>query len=573
MRAGLVVFLIVLVVAIVAALQSFFIVTPRQQALVLQFGEVRQAVREPGLNTKIPFIQDTLFLDKRVLDLNVPAQEIIAADQKRLVVDAFMRYRIANPVRFYQSVNNVREGASRLSTFVQASLRAVLADATFTDIVRDDRPELMLRIKRDVAARARDIGVDIIDVKIRRADLPEANSEAIYRRMQTEREQEAREIRAQGEEAARRITAAADRTATVLRAEADREAEQIRGEGDGRKNAIFAQAYSADPQFFAFYRAMQAYEEGLQSQDTRLVLSPDADFFRYFNDPLGQSTASGSAVQGAFRSEQRPPFDPASTPEGEPETSQAPDASSDPGAAAAALGEPPAPTPASAEGEPIEPVSGEADVILIEPASQPGSDADAEPDAGIADEGEQDTSADDSPADDAAAQDRRAALTDAEAGSPQETMQNGLTEGEPEADADAALTEGETSPAETSTEAAVETAEPATSVEADAVAGTEESAAVEDGGEADLAATADADAPDETSTEAAVETADPATSPAADAAANADVDGAAEPEVAATDAVDAEPAAADGADADADAAVSEMQRGKVTIVRPEDRVE
>ena len=566
MRAGLIVFLIVLVVAIVAALQSFFIVTPRQQALVLQFGEVRQAVREPGFNTKIPFIQDTLFLDKRVLDLNVPAQEIIAADQKRLVVDAFMRYRIANPVRFYQSVNNVREGASRLSTFVQASLRAVLADATFTDIVRDDRPELMLRIKRDVAARARDIGVDIIDVKIRRADLPEANSEAIYRRMQTEREQEAREIRAQGEEAARRITAAADRTATVLRAEADREAEQIRGEGDGRKNAIFAQAYSADPQFFAFYRAMQAYEEGLQSQDTRLVLSPDADFFRYFNDPLGQSTASGSAVQGAFRSEQRPPFDPAATPQGEPETSQVPDASSDPGAAAAALDEPPAPTPASAEGEPIEPVSGEADVILIEPASQPGT--------GSAEAGEQDTSAaDDSPADDAAAQDRRAALTDAEAGSPQETMQNGLTEGEPEADADAALTEGETSPAETSTEAAVETAEPATSLEADAVAGTEESAAVEDGGEADLAATADADAPDETSTEAAVETADPATSPAADAAANADVDGAAEPEVAATDAVDAEPAAADGADADADAAVSEMQRGKVTIVRPEDRVE
>ena len=566
MRAGLIVFLIVLVVAIVAALQSFFIVTPRQQALVLQFGEVRQAVREPGFNTKIPFIQDTLFLDKRVLDLNVPAQEIIAADQKRLVVDAFMRYRIANPVRFYQSVNNVREGASRLSTFVQASLRAVLADATFTDIVRDDRPELMLRIKRDVAARARDIGVDIIDVKIRRADLPEANSEAIYRRMQTEREQEAREIRAQGEEAARRITAAADRTATVLRAEADREAEQIRGEGDGRKNAIFAQAYSADPQFFAFYRAMQAYEEGLQSQDTRLVLSPDADFFRYFNDPLGQSTASGSAVQGAFRSEQRPPFDPAATPQGEPETSQAPDASSDPGAAAAALGEPPSPTPASAEGEPIEPVSGEADVILIEPASQPGT--------GSAEAGEQDTSAaDDSPADDAAAQDRRAALTDAEAGSPQETMQNGLTEGEPEADADAALTEGETSPAEISTEAAVETAEPATSLEADAVAGTEESAAVEDGGEADLAATADADAPDETSTEAAVETADPATSPAADAAANADVDGAAEPEVAATDAVDAEPAAADGADADDDAAVGEMQRGEVTIVRPEDRVE
>ncbi|MEM8552149.1 MAG: protease modulator HflC [Pseudomonadota bacterium] len=294
MRIGLIGILIAGVIAVVVALNSFFIVNPTQQALVLQFGEVRQAIREPGLNTKIPVVQDVLFLDKRVLDLNVPAQEIIASDQKRLVVDAFMRYRIANPVRFFQTVNNVREGATRLSTFAQSSLRAVLADASFTDIVRDDRPELMDRITADVSARARDIGVEVVDVKIRRADLPEANSEAIFARMQTERIQEATQIRAQGQEAAQRLRAAADRTATVVRAEAQREAEQIRGQGDGQANAIFARAYSQDANFFTFYRAMQAYEGALAADDTRLVLSPDAEFFRYFNDPSGIMRASVS---------------------------------------------------------------------------------------------------------------------------------------------------------------------------------------------------------------------------------------------------------------------------------------
>ena len=298
MRAGLIAILVLVVAAVVVALNSFFIVNPTQQALVLQFGEVRQAIRNPGLNAKIPVVQDVLFLDKRVLDLNIPAQEIIAADQKRLVVDAFLRYRIANPVRFYQTVNNVREGATRLSTFAQSSLRAVLADATFQDIVRDDRPELMLRIRDDVASRARDIGVEVIDVKIRRADLPEANSEAIFARMQTERVQEATQIRAQGREAAQRVRAAADRTATVLRAEAQREAEQIRGQGDGQANAIFADAYSQDEQFFAFFRAMQAYENSIAANDTRLVLSPQSDFFRYFNDPTGAG-GYGAATQGA----------------------------------------------------------------------------------------------------------------------------------------------------------------------------------------------------------------------------------------------------------------------------------
>ncbi|MEM8854509.1 MAG: protease modulator HflC [Pseudomonadota bacterium] len=326
MRAGLIALVVLVVGGVIVALNSFFIVNPMQQALVLQFGEVRQAVRDPGINAKIPIVQDVLYLDKRVLDLNIPAQEIIAEDQKRLVVDAFMRYRIANPVRFFQTVNNVREGATRLSTFAQSSLRAVLADATFQDIVRDDRPELMRRISADVAARARDIGVEVVDVKIRRADLPAANSQAIFERMVTERQQEATQIRAQGQEAAQRIEAAANRTATVLRAEAQREAEQIRGEGDGQKNAIFAAAYSKDPQFFAFYRAMQAYEDSLAANDTRLVLSPDADFFRYFNDPLGQSRRSSETSQFSGAA---PTVAPASLPVEEGEAS-APQASADP---------------------------------------------------------------------------------------------------------------------------------------------------------------------------------------------------------------------------------------------------
>jgi membrane protease subunit HflC len=297
MRAGLIALVVVIGLAVFGALQSFFITTPVQQALVLQFGEVRQAVREPGLNAKIPFIQDVIFLDKRVLDLNVPAQEIIAADQKRLVVDAFMRYRIVDPVRFYQTVNNVREGQSRLNTFVQSSLRAVLADATFTEIVREERPQLMQRIARQVTDRADDIGVEVVDVRIRRADLPTANSEAIFRRMRTEREQEATEIRAEGQEAARRITAAADRTATVLVAEAQRESEQIRGEGDALRSAIFADAYGRDPDFFAFFRAMQAYEQAMLEGDTRLVLSPNAEFFRYFNNPMGVARAARATVE------------------------------------------------------------------------------------------------------------------------------------------------------------------------------------------------------------------------------------------------------------------------------------
>lgn len=283
--------LIIAAAAVVALVSAAFIVYPTQQALVLQFGEVKRPITEPGIYFKVPFIQNVIMIDRRILDLDMPAQEVIASDQKRLVVDAFARYRITNPVRFYQTVErgSISEANNRLTTFVQSSLRAVLADASFVAVVRDQRPQLMESIRDRVTARAADIGVQVIDVKIRRADLPEANSQAIYRRMETERQREATEIRAQGEEAARRIRAQANREATVVKAEADRESEQIRGDGDAERNKIFAEAYGSDPDFFAFYRSMLAYEQGLSSGDTRMVLSPNSSFFRYFGNPAGNN--------------------------------------------------------------------------------------------------------------------------------------------------------------------------------------------------------------------------------------------------------------------------------------------
>jgi membrane protease subunit HflC len=272
---------------------SIFIVNPTQQALVLQLGRVDRVVQEPGPQLKYPFVQNVVYLDKRILDLNMSPQEVIAADLKRLVVDAFARYRISNPVLFYQRVNNITTANQRLSTFLQSSLRSELGKASFEAIVRDDRSGLMEQIRQEVSQAASELGIEVVDVKIRRADLPDANSQAIFARMQTERQREATEIRAQGEEQSRRIRSRADRDATVLVAEANRDSEIIRGDGDAERNRIFAEAFSADPEFFAFYRSMQAYEAGLQSGDTSLVLSPDSSFFRFFKDPTGVNAPAG----------------------------------------------------------------------------------------------------------------------------------------------------------------------------------------------------------------------------------------------------------------------------------------
>ena len=282
--------LLLVVAAMVVAYSAAFIVYPTQQALVLQFGKVSRPVTEPGLYFKVPFVQNVVVIDKRILDLDMSAQEVIASDRKRLVVDAFARYRITNPVLFYQAVQggSIGDANARLATFMQSALRSVLADASFIDVVRDQRAQLMEKIRDGVDGRAATIGIKIVDVKIRRADLPEENSQAIYRRMETERQQEASQIRAQGQEAAIRIRADADRQAVVLKADAERESQQTRGDGDAERNNIFATAFGQDPEFFAFYRSMQAYERGLGAQDTRMVLSPDSPFFQFFGDPDGK---------------------------------------------------------------------------------------------------------------------------------------------------------------------------------------------------------------------------------------------------------------------------------------------
>ncbi len=295
MKSGLMTVLGVLVVVLaVIAYSALYIVNPREQVLVLQFGQVSDVVDTPGLHVKWPFINNLVVIDKRILDLDMPPQEVIASDKKRLVVDAFARYKITNPVRFYSTVASIQGANLRLSTFLQSSLRAVLAKATFTAVVRDERSQLMDQIKTDVDRSAEAIGIEVVDVKIRRADLPDENSQAIFDRMKTEREREATEIRARGEEQARRTRARADRDATVLVAEAKRDAEIIRGDGDAERNRIFAEAFENDAEFFAFYRSMQAYEASMKAGSTNMVISPDSSFFRYFENPLGEPR--GSAV-------------------------------------------------------------------------------------------------------------------------------------------------------------------------------------------------------------------------------------------------------------------------------------
>jgi membrane protease subunit HflC len=288
--------LVILAAIGILAYLSLFVVHQTQQALVLRFGEPVRVVLAPGLYTKLPLIDNVELLDKRILDLNSPPLEIIASDQKRLVVDAFGRYKITDPLRFYQAVGTVAGADQRLSVLLNSAVRQVLGEATFETVVRDERSALMGRITQRVNREATNFGIQMVDVRIRRADLPEANSQAIYQRMQTERQREATEIRAQGEQAARRIRAEADRAATVIVAEANRESEQTRGVGDAERTNIFAQAFGANPEFFDFYRSMQAYQAGLRPGSTRMLISPDSEFFRYFNDATGAAPLTGPPV-------------------------------------------------------------------------------------------------------------------------------------------------------------------------------------------------------------------------------------------------------------------------------------
>jgi len=283
--------LIVLLAVLIVGYSSAFTVDMTEQALVVRLGEPVHVVTDPGLHFKAPFIDTVIDIDKRILDLENPSQEVIASDQKRLVVDAFARYRINDPLHFYQSVGSIQAANIQLTTLLNASLRRVLGEVTFIQVVRDEREKLMGLIRDQLDHEAAAYGIQVVDVRIRRADLPEQNSQAVYQRMQTERQREAAEFRAQGGQKAQEIRANV--------AEANSTAEQIRGDGDGERNRLFAEAYGKDPDFFAFYRSMSAYENGLKSSDTRFLLRPDFDFFKFFNNSSGKPPAATAAAAAA----------------------------------------------------------------------------------------------------------------------------------------------------------------------------------------------------------------------------------------------------------------------------------
>ena len=282
---------IILPVIGVLALTAFFsvfIVKEVNQAIVLQFGDPKRIILKPGLNFKLPFIQNVVFLDKRILNLDAPPEEVIASDQKRLIVDAFARFQIVDPLKFYISVGNERVARSRLSTIINSRIRSVLGTQELQTLLSEDRNKQMALIQEGVNNEARNFGIKIVDVRIKRADLPQANSDAIYRRMQTEREREAKEFRAKGAEMAVTITSTADKEVTVILAEAQKKSEIMKGEGDGQRNKIFADAFGKDAEFFAFYRAMQAYERALIGGETSLIMSPDSEFFKFFGNVKAQ---------------------------------------------------------------------------------------------------------------------------------------------------------------------------------------------------------------------------------------------------------------------------------------------
>ena len=287
MKKRFVILLSFIVVLTVLAYNSLFFVEQRVQTLILQFGEPIRVIKEPGLNFKIPLAQNVVKFDKRILLFDNSAEEIIAADKKRLIVDAFVRYKIIDPLKFYQTVRFEAALNNRLGSVVNNSLRAVLGKVPLEAVISDRRELLMQEVSELVSARAKQFGISIEEVRIKKADLPSENSEAIYRRMQTERQQEAAQIRAVGNEKARFITAESEKQKTVLLAEAQRDSDILRGEGDAEKNKILGKAFNQDPDFFAFYRAMQAYSKALTEGDTTMVLSPKSDFFEFFGNAEG----------------------------------------------------------------------------------------------------------------------------------------------------------------------------------------------------------------------------------------------------------------------------------------------
>jgi modulator of FtsH protease HflC len=266
-----------------------FIVPQTASAIVFRFGRVeRPPITQPGLYFKVPFMDTVTLLDKRILDNDLRPQEVLASDQKNLVVDAFTRYRISDPLRFFQSVNNVARANQTLESIVNSRMRSVLAGASTKQIIDTDRARLMDVIQEQVNRETQALGITVVDVRLSRVELPRETSQAVFQRMKTDREREAAELRAQGSQLAQTTRARADRDVQIIIGEANKKSEEFRGEGDGTRNRVFAEAFGRDPEFFRFYRSMQAYEAGLRQGDTRMILSPNSDFFRYFGDPQGR---------------------------------------------------------------------------------------------------------------------------------------------------------------------------------------------------------------------------------------------------------------------------------------------
>jgi modulator of FtsH protease HflC len=285
---------------VLVAASSLFAVHQTQQVLITQFGQPIRVADQPGLNWKLPFIQTGIGFDRRLIDFDAQGQEVILGDQRRLVVDTFTRYRITDPLRFYQTVGATEAGIRlRLGPIVSSSLRNTLGNEPLLAVLSADRARIMGEIRQRVNAEARSFGIEVTDVRIRRADLPEENTQAILSRMQSERERVAREQRAEGAEQAQRIRAAAERDRTVLIAEAQSRAETLRGEGEQQAIRIFAEAYEKDPEFYQFWRTMQAWREAFSDGDTRLLLSPDSDFFQYFRTITPPGAAPAPAPRPA----------------------------------------------------------------------------------------------------------------------------------------------------------------------------------------------------------------------------------------------------------------------------------
>ena len=301
MRSGLIfTALAALIVAMIGIALCAFTVDQTEQALVLRLGEPvagRGLITVPGLHFKIPVIENVVFFDNRILDVESPNLEVLAADNQRLEVDSFIRYRIVDALKFYQTVNSIQGANNQLASVLNSAVRRVLSEANQQQIVRDERAGLMVKIREQADQEARKFGVAVIDARIRRVDLPQQISEKVYGRMQTERQREASEYRAQGAEQAQKITAKADRDVIVLKAEAQQKADQIKGEGDAERNRVFTEAFGKDPDFFAFYRSMQAYETAFKPGETRFLISPRSEFFRYFSSPEG---GGGSAEAAAL---------------------------------------------------------------------------------------------------------------------------------------------------------------------------------------------------------------------------------------------------------------------------------